>query len=125
MIKLDHQQVVQTSWKPTSQQCWDHRASIDLDRVNSQLYIYIYIIQEFQTLSLNSLNSERKSIFLEKSLNFISMCCDVKQCLFQFCMLCFWCLYMYMYGTNVRPQWYSLLIHWFRLQTLQKLIESV
>ena len=33
VLKLDHQQVVQTSWKPTSQQCWDHRASIDLDRV--------------------------------------------------------------------------------------------
>ncbi|XP_052789265.1 serine/threonine-protein kinase N2-like isoform X2 [Mya arenaria] len=32
VIKLDHQHVVQTAWRPHSQQCWDHRASIDLDR---------------------------------------------------------------------------------------------
>lgn len=37
VIKLDHQQVVQTSWKPHSQQCWDHRASIDLDRVGNDI----------------------------------------------------------------------------------------
>ncbi|KAH3779309.1 serine/threonine-protein kinase N2-like isoform X2 [Dreissena polymorpha] len=41
VIKLDHQQVVQTSWKPHSQQCWDHRASIDLDR-GRELEIAIY-----------------------------------------------------------------------------------
>ena len=34
VIKLDHQQVIQTPWKPHSQQCWDYRASIDLDRVS-------------------------------------------------------------------------------------------
>lgn len=41
VVKLDHQQVVQTSWKPCSQQCWDHRASIDLDR-SRELEIAIY-----------------------------------------------------------------------------------
>ncbi|XP_045203432.2 serine/threonine-protein kinase N2-like isoform X2 [Mercenaria mercenaria] len=41
VIKLDHQQVVQTSWKANSQQCWDHRASIDLDR-SRELEIAIY-----------------------------------------------------------------------------------
>jgi len=39
VIKLDHQQVVQTAWKPHSQQCWDHRASIDLDRVRTPLVV--------------------------------------------------------------------------------------
>ena len=33
VLRLDNQQVAQTSWKPNSQQCWDHRCSIDLDRV--------------------------------------------------------------------------------------------
>ncbi|XP_060600124.1 serine/threonine-protein kinase N2-like isoform X2 [Ruditapes philippinarum] len=41
VIKLDHQQVVQTSWKTNSQQCWDHRASIDLDR-SRELEIAIF-----------------------------------------------------------------------------------
>ncbi|KAL4218900.1 Serine/threonine-protein kinase N2 [Mactra antiquata] len=41
VLKLDHQQVVQTSWKPHSQQCWDHRTSIDLDR-SRELEIAIY-----------------------------------------------------------------------------------
>ncbi|XP_041370542.1 serine/threonine-protein kinase N2-like isoform X2 [Gigantopelta aegis] len=32
VLKLDNQQVVQTGWKACSQQCWDHRYTIDLDR---------------------------------------------------------------------------------------------
>ncbi|XP_059175085.1 serine/threonine-protein kinase N2-like [Physella acuta] len=40
-LKLDSQQVSQTSWKPCSQQCWDHRSSIDLDR-SRELEIAIY-----------------------------------------------------------------------------------
>ncbi|XP_050406915.1 serine/threonine-protein kinase N2 isoform X1 [Patella vulgata] len=32
VLKLDNQQVAQTAWKTNSQQCWDHRSSIDLDR---------------------------------------------------------------------------------------------
>lgn len=35
ILRLDNQQVAQTSWKPNSQQCWDHRCSIDLDRVST------------------------------------------------------------------------------------------
>ncbi|CAL1534835.1 unnamed protein product, partial [Lymnaea stagnalis] len=40
-LKLDNQQVSQTSWKPCSQQCWDHRSSIDLDK-SRELEIAIY-----------------------------------------------------------------------------------
>ncbi|BFZ20530.1 hypothetical protein BsWGS_23569 [Bradybaena similaris] len=40
-LKLDNQQVVQTSWKPCSQQCWDHRSSIDLDR-SRELEVAMY-----------------------------------------------------------------------------------
>uniref|UniRef100_A0A0B7AI39 protein kinase C n=1 Tax=Arion vulgaris TaxID=1028688 RepID=A0A0B7AI39_9EUPU len=40
-LKLDNQQVVQTSWKPSSQQCWDHRCSIDLDR-SRELEVAMY-----------------------------------------------------------------------------------
>ncbi|CAE1332215.1 PKN2 [Acanthosepion pharaonis] len=32
VMKLDNQHVVQTPWKPCSQQCWDYRTSITLDR---------------------------------------------------------------------------------------------
>ncbi|XP_064615930.1 serine/threonine-protein kinase N2-like isoform X2 [Liolophura sinensis] len=41
VVKLDHQQVLQTPWKSCSQQCWDHRASIDLDR-SRELDIAVY-----------------------------------------------------------------------------------
>ncbi|ESP05042.1 hypothetical protein LOTGIDRAFT_109468 [Lottia gigantea] len=41
VLKLDNQQVVQTAWKSNSQQCWDHRSSIDLDR-SRELEICIY-----------------------------------------------------------------------------------
>ena len=34
-LRLDNQQVTQTAWRPNSQQCWDHRCTIDLDRVQS------------------------------------------------------------------------------------------
>lgn len=33
VMKLDNVQVAQTGWKSVSQQCWDHRTSIELDRV--------------------------------------------------------------------------------------------
>ncbi|CAI9738446.1 serine/threonine-protein kinase N2 isoform X1 [Octopus vulgaris] len=32
VMKLDNQHVGQTPWKPCSQQCWDYRTSINLDR---------------------------------------------------------------------------------------------
>ncbi|XP_055896064.1 serine/threonine-protein kinase N2-like isoform X5 [Biomphalaria glabrata] len=41
VLKLDNQQVAQTSWKPCNQQCWDHRSSIDLDR-SRELEVAIY-----------------------------------------------------------------------------------
>ncbi|XP_076455221.1 serine/threonine-protein kinase N2-like isoform X2 [Babylonia areolata] len=41
VLRLDNQQVVQTSWKPNSQQCWDHRSSIDLDR-SRELEVSVY-----------------------------------------------------------------------------------
>nr|UTK45858.1 serine/threonine-protein kinase N2-like protein [Crepidula fornicata] len=41
VLRLDNQQVVQTSWKPNSQQCWDHRCSIDLDR-SRELEVSVY-----------------------------------------------------------------------------------
>nr|KAG5690914.1 hypothetical protein BaRGS_003405 [Batillaria attramentaria] len=41
VLRLDNQQVAQTSWKPNSQQCWDHRCSIDLDR-SRELEVSVY-----------------------------------------------------------------------------------
>lgn len=41
VIKLDNITVAQTSWKPCSQQAWDQRFSIDLDR-SRELEIGIY-----------------------------------------------------------------------------------
>ncbi|XP_021917778.1 serine/threonine-protein kinase N isoform X2 [Zootermopsis nevadensis] len=41
VIKLDNQTVAQTSWKPCSQQAWDQRFSIDLDK-SRELEIGIY-----------------------------------------------------------------------------------
>lgn len=41
VIKLDNQQVAQTSWRPCSQQAWDQRFSIDLDK-SRELEIGIY-----------------------------------------------------------------------------------
>ncbi|KAH9507371.1 Serine/threonine-protein kinase N2 [Bulinus truncatus] len=41
VLKLDNQQVAQTSWKPCNQQCWDHRSSIDLDR-SRELEVAVY-----------------------------------------------------------------------------------
>ncbi|XP_026476545.1 serine/threonine-protein kinase N-like [Ctenocephalides felis] len=41
VIKLDNQTVGQTSWKPCSQQAWDQRFSIDLDK-SRELEISIY-----------------------------------------------------------------------------------
>lgn len=41
VIKLDNTTVAQTSWKPCSQQAWDQRFSIDLDR-SRELEIGIY-----------------------------------------------------------------------------------
>ncbi|XP_025111624.1 serine/threonine-protein kinase N2-like isoform X3 [Pomacea canaliculata] len=41
ILRLDNQQVAQTSWKPNSQQCWDHRCSIDLDR-SRELELSVY-----------------------------------------------------------------------------------
>lgn len=41
MIKLDNWQVGQTNWRPCSQQAWDQRFSIDLDR-SRELEIGIY-----------------------------------------------------------------------------------
>ncbi|XP_063240730.1 serine/threonine-protein kinase N isoform X19 [Bacillus rossius redtenbacheri] len=41
VIKLDNQTVAQTNWKPCSQQAWDQRFSIDLDR-SRELEIGIY-----------------------------------------------------------------------------------
>jgi len=34
VIKLDNLQVGQTGWKTCSQQCWDQRFNIELDRVS-------------------------------------------------------------------------------------------
>jgi protein kinase N len=34
VIKLDNLQVGQTGWKTCSQQCWDQRFHIELDRVS-------------------------------------------------------------------------------------------
>lgn len=41
VIKLDNITVAQTSWKPCSQQAWDQRFSIDLDR-SRELEIGVY-----------------------------------------------------------------------------------
>lgn len=41
VMKLDNVQVAQTGWKSVSQQCWDHRTSIELDR-SRELEIAIY-----------------------------------------------------------------------------------
>lgn len=41
VIKLDNQQVAQTSWRLCSQQAWDQRFSIDLDK-SRELEIGIY-----------------------------------------------------------------------------------
>ncbi|XP_037827849.1 serine/threonine-protein kinase N isoform X8 [Lucilia sericata] len=41
VIKLDNMTVAQTSWKPCSQQAWDQRFSIDLDR-SRELEIGVY-----------------------------------------------------------------------------------
>ncbi|GJQ71084.1 hypothetical protein Trydic_g991 [Trypoxylus dichotomus] len=41
VLKLDNQTVAQTSWKPCSQQAWDQRFSIELDK-NRELEIGIY-----------------------------------------------------------------------------------
>ena len=41
VIKLDNQQVAQTSWRICSQQAWDQRFSIDLDK-SRELEIGIY-----------------------------------------------------------------------------------
>ncbi|KAJ8300137.1 hypothetical protein KUTeg_021656 [Tegillarca granosa] len=41
VIKLDNIQVAQTAWKGYSQQCWDHRTSIELDR-SREIEIAIY-----------------------------------------------------------------------------------
>lgn len=42
VVKLDNLQVAQTSWKSHSQQCWDHRISIELDRVSHHLTQNLY-----------------------------------------------------------------------------------
>lgn len=41
VLKLDNQTVGQTNWKPCSQQAWDQRFSIDLDK-SRELEIDIY-----------------------------------------------------------------------------------
>ncbi|XP_065224040.1 serine/threonine-protein kinase N isoform X3 [Planococcus citri] len=41
VLKLDNQTVAQTSWKPCSQQAWDQRFSIDLDK-SRELEINVY-----------------------------------------------------------------------------------
>ncbi|CAG0912903.1 unnamed protein product [Notodromas monacha] len=41
VLKLDNQQVAQTTWKPCSQQAWDQRFSIDLDK-SREVEIGIY-----------------------------------------------------------------------------------
>ncbi|XP_070177306.1 serine/threonine-protein kinase N2-like isoform X1 [Littorina saxatilis] len=41
VLRLDNVQVAQTSWKPNSQQCWDHRCCIDLDR-SRELEVSVY-----------------------------------------------------------------------------------
>ena len=40
-LKIDNQLVGQTPFKTCSQQCWDHRMSIDLDRAR-ELEIAVY-----------------------------------------------------------------------------------
>jgi hypothetical protein len=48
VLRLDNNTVAQTSWKSCSQQAWDQRFSIQLDRVNDSniksrfLNIYVY-----------------------------------------------------------------------------------
>ena len=41
VLKLDNQTVAQTSWKSCSQQAWDQRFSIDLDK-SRELEIDVY-----------------------------------------------------------------------------------
>ena len=38
MLKLDNQVVASTQWKQCSQQCWDTRMMIDLDRVRKDYW---------------------------------------------------------------------------------------
>ena len=39
VVKLDNQYIGQTGWKTCSQQCWDQRFTIELDRVSTNIII--------------------------------------------------------------------------------------
>lgn len=42
VLKLDNTVVGQTSWKPVSNQSWDQKFTLELDRVNSLYMMFIY-----------------------------------------------------------------------------------
>lgn len=44
VLKLDNTVVGQTSWKPVSNQSWDQKFTLELDRVNMSLFTFKYLI---------------------------------------------------------------------------------
>lgn len=54
VIKLDNVQVGQTGWKTCSQQCWDQRFNIELDRVNYTLTVVVAQVLESINLILEN-----------------------------------------------------------------------
>ena len=56
-VYLDNKLVKQTDWKPVSQQCWDLKFSLDLDRVCSLLfntYYYDFFDMVFERWSMQT-----------------------------------------------------------------------
>lgn len=44
VLKLDNTVVGQTSWKPVSNQSWDQKFTLELDRVKLTVLVYLYMI---------------------------------------------------------------------------------
>lgn len=63
VLKLDNTVVGQTSWKPISNQSWDQKFTLELDRVRTFSLVFIVIYFEF--ISDNILRS-----FIPKHLSF-------------------------------------------------------
>ena len=45
VLRLDNNTVAQTSWKPCSQQAWDQRFTIQLDRVFTYYSFFMKLIE--------------------------------------------------------------------------------
>lgn len=44
VLKLDNTVVGQTSWKPVSNQSWDQKFTLELDRVKLTVHVYLNMI---------------------------------------------------------------------------------